>query len=161
MSDSFRRLDVDQYDEDALRPEDIAEVDHKSPEQALSLAQQKQTAVRARVSANDTAGALAVLLEDVPFGAANDQARRLTFSLLLEILNATRVADIAGAVRGLDVLQRDTLMKYLYKGLALGGTEGGASQGINCAVLLSWHEKLTQAAGTGCIVRVMSNRREL
>lgn len=142
MSDSFRRLDVDQFDEDALRPQDIAAVDHKTPDVALSKAQQKQTAVRSRVSAGDITGALAALLEDVPFGAANDAARNITFGLLLEILNATRVADIAGAVRGLDLLQRDTLMKYLYKGLALGGTSNGASQGINCAVLLSWHEKV-------------------
>ena len=147
MSDSFRRLDVDQFDEDALRPEDIAAVDHKTPDVALSQAQQKQTAVRSRVAAGDTAGALAALLEDVPFGAANDAARSVTFGLLLEILNATRVADIPGAVRGLDVLQRDTLMKYLYKGLALGGTSGGgAAQGVNCAVLLSWHEKVCAAA---------------
>lgn len=153
MSDSFRLLDVDQFDEDALRPEDVAAVDHKTPDVALSQAQQKQGTVRSRVSAGDTAGALAALLEDVPFGAANDAARNVTIGLLLEILNATRVADIPGAVRGLDLLQRDTLMKYLYKGMALGGTSSGASHGINCAVLLSWHEKvcglLTAHAGGG------------
>lgn len=161
MSDSFRRLDVDQYDEDALRPEELVAVDPKSPDAAMAAAQQKQPTVRARVASGDIAGALQVVLEDVPYGAPNDAARRTTLALLLEILNATRVADIPGALRPLDVLQRDTLMKYLYKGLQLGATESGAAHGVNCAVLLSWHEKLTQAAGTGCIVRVMSDRREL
>ena len=52
-------------------------------------------------------------------------------------------------------------MKYLYKGLALGGTRAGAAEGINCAVLLLRHEKLTQVAGTGCIMRVMTDRRVL
>lgn len=72
-------------------------------------------------------------------------------------------------------------MKYLYKGLQLGGA-AGEREGVNCAVLLGWHERvscswlhslhrrtplthlsfrlqLTEVAGTGCIVRVMSDRR--
>lgn len=73
-------------------------------------------------------------------------------------------------------------MKYLYKGMGtvappaekgrtltpqttgftqaggrnFGGGEGG---GQAMSVLLSWHEKLVEIAGAGCIVRVMSDRR--
>ena len=72
MSDSFRRLDVDQYDEDALRPEELVAVDPKSPDAAMAAAQQKQPTVRARVASGDIAGALQVVLEDVPY------ARRTT-----------------------------------------------------------------------------------
>ena len=75
----------------------------------------------------------------------------------------------------------DVLMKYLYKGMAqsvatsskgvspqptggfsqmagrsLGGGEGG---GQAMSVLLSWHEKVVEVAGLGCVVRVMSDRR--
>lgn len=37
-----------------------------------------------------------------------------------------------------------------------GGGEGG---GQAMSVLLSWHEKLVEIAGAGCIVRVMTDRR--
>ena len=37
-----------------------------------------------------------------------------------------------------------------------GGGEGG---GQTMSVLLSWHEKLVEIAGAGCIVRVMTDRR--
>lgn len=63
-------------------------------------------------------------------------------------------------------------MKYLYKGMALPGWGD-----VSGSVLLGWHEKvcrfilssdplsvtprpqLTEAAGTGCIVRAMTDRR--
>ena len=47
-------------------------------------------------------------------------------------------------------------MKYLYKGMAMPGTGE-----VSGSVLLGWHEKLTQVAGTGCIMRVMTDRRSL
>ena len=37
-----------------------------------------------------------------------------------------------------------------------GGGEGG---GQAMSVLLSWHERLVEIAGAGCIVRVMTDRR--
>ena len=39
-----------------------------------------------------------------------------------------------------------------------GGAEGG---GQAMSVLLSWHEKLVEIAGAGCIVRVMTDRRSV
>ena len=64
-------------------------------------------------------------------------------------------------------------MKYLYKGMAMPGTGE-----VSGSVLLGWHEKVihcirfavfqyanhmllqvTEVAGTGCIVRVMTDRR--
>ncbi|KAJ5818494.1 Arp2/3 complex subunit Arc16 [Penicillium riverlandense] len=80
----------------------------------------------------------------------------------------------------------DCLMKYLYKGMSSpapgSGSQsprsmsvspqstGGFSQiqgrnlgegggGQQMSVLLSWHEKLVEVAGTGSIVRVMTDRR--
>ena len=117
-----------------------------------------------------------------PLGLA--PAQHLTLQSLLEIVNSTKSSDISQAVKSISIDQRDALMKYLYKGLELGG-EG---EGINCAVLLSWHERvsgspreewdgerraddecisficfaqLTEVAGTGCIVRVMADRRRV
>ena len=75
-------------------------------------------------------------------------------------------------------------MKYLYKGMSappiaagsaggsrsltpqatgfsqIGGRVGGGEGGGQAmSVLLSWHEKLVEVAGMGCIVRVMTDRR--
>lgn len=81
----------------------------------------------------------------------------------------------------------DCLMKYIYKGMAAGGPSSGPQSpqsprksispqstgfsqiqarnfgegggGQQMSVLLSWHEKLVDVAGTGAIVRVMTDRR--
>lgn len=38
---------------------------------------------------------------------------------------------------------------------------GGESSGAQMSVLLSWHEKVVEVAGLGCIGRVMSDRRRV
>lgn len=40
--------------------------------------------------------------------------------------------------------------------MGIGGGEGG---GQAMSVLLSWHEKVVEIAGAGCVVRVMTDRR--
>ncbi|KAA8904646.1 actin-related protein 2/3 complex subunit 5 [Sphaerosporella brunnea] len=97
------------------------------------------------------------------------------------------LARIYSSPNGTELL--DALMKYLYKGMARhnasnNGTPGvsvhatGASSvsgfggatrefgvapsrgdGGGMSVLLSWHEKVVDVAGTGAIVRVMTDRR--
>lgn len=65
--------------------------------------------------------------------------QHVTLQSLLEIVNSTKSTDISNAVKSISIDQRDALMKYLYKGLELGG-EG---EGVNCAVLLGWHERVS------------------
>ncbi|SPC63860.1 related to subunit of the Arp2/3 complex [Ustilago sp. UG-2017b] len=153
--DNFRKIDIDQYDEDVISNEELVEPYPKSPEQALSDARAKSTEVRTLIGRGDIAGALALILTDYPYGPNVVEAKTITLQSLLEIVNSTKSSDIPAAVKATSLDQRDALMKYLYKGLELGG-EG---EGINCAVLLGWHERLTEVAGTGCIVRAISDRR--
>ncbi|TKY86040.1 hypothetical protein EX895_004865 [Sporisorium graminicola] len=155
--DSFRKIDIDQYDEDAISNEELVEPFPKSAEQALADAKAKSTEVRSLIGRGDTAGALTLVLSDYPYGPNVEDAKHLTLQSLLEIVNSTKSSDISSAVKSISIDQRDALMKYLYKGLELGG-EG---ESINCAVLLGWHERLTEVAGTGCIVRVMADRRRV
>ena len=58
------------------------------------------------------------------------------------MLNTTRATDIAKVVTALDPVAQDTLMKYLYKGMA------SVEDGGNCSVLLNWHEKVRTARDT-------------
>lgn len=69
----------------------------------------------------------------------NATQQQVTLSSLLEIVNSTKSADISAALKSISIDQRDALMKYIYKGLQLGGE---SAEGINCAVLLGWHERV-------------------
>ncbi|GAK65044.1 ARP2/3 complex [Moesziomyces antarcticus] len=155
--DNFRKIDIDKYDEDVILDEELVEPYPKAPEQALAEAKAKSTEVRTLIGRGDTAGALALVLSDYPYGPTVEDAKQVTLQSLLEIVNSTKSAEIGAAIKAISIDQRDALMKFLYKGLELGG-EG---EGINCAVLLGWHERLTEVAGTGCIVRVMADRRTI
>jgi len=70
------------------------------------------------------------------------------------VVNSTKATEIPGIIKGLSEDAQDTLMKYLYKGMAMPGWGD-----VSGSVLLGWHEKLTEIAGVGCIVRVMTDRR--
>ena len=107
-------------------------------------------------------------------------AQNLNLQTLVSILNSTKSAEVPNVLRSLSPDAQDTLMKYLYKGMAMPGWGD-----VSGSVLLGWHEKvcctftpplrrplletfaderygrfqLTEIAGTGCIVRVMTDRR--
>ena len=46
MDNSFRKIDIDIYDEDALRDDEIYETDPRDPAAVLEDAKQRQGAVR-------------------------------------------------------------------------------------------------------------------
>jgi len=151
---SFRKIDIDAFDEEVLLESELYELDARDPTTVLSDARQKQTAVRQALSRGDTAGALANVLENAPYGPNVEEAKTITLQTLLLILNSTKATDIPPIVKALSIDAQDTLMKYIYKGMAMPGWGD-----VSGSVLLTWHEKLTEVAGTGCIVRVMTDRR--
>ncbi|EPS96076.1 arp2/3 complex [Fomitopsis schrenkii] len=154
MDGSFRKIDIDQYDEDVLLESELYEPDSRDPAQVLSDAKQKAATVRQSLARGDTAGALAAVLDGAPYGPNVEEAKNLNLQTVVSILNSTKATEILNIVRVLSPDAQDTLMKYLYKGMALPGWGD-----VSGSVLLGWHEKLTEAAGTGCIVRAMTDRR--
>ncbi|EIW74771.1 actin-related protein ARPC5 [Coniophora puteana RWD-64-598 SS2] len=151
---SFRKIDIDAYDEDVIQETELVEPDPRDPTQVLADAKQKQADVRSALARNDVTGALSIALDQAPYGPNVDEAKNLTLQTVVSILNSTRSADIPAVLKDLSVENQDTLMKYLYKGMAMPGWGD-----VSGSVLLIWHEKLTEVAGTGCIVRVMTDRR--
>ncbi|KAF7320880.1 Actin-related protein 2/3 complex subunit 5 [Mycena chlorophos] len=151
---AFRKIDIDAYDEDVLQDEEVVETDPRDPAQVLDEAKQRQAAVRSALARSDIVGALNTVLENAPYGPNVEEAKTVTLQTLLTILNTTKAAEIPGVIKGLSQDNQDTLMKYLYKGMAMPGWGD-----ISGSVLLGWHEKLTEVAGTGCIVRTMTDRR--
>ncbi|TRM63925.1 actin-related protein 2/3 complex subunit 5 [Schizophyllum amplum] len=155
MEYNFRKIDIDAYDEDIIQESELYEPDPRDPAAVLDEAKQRQVAVRSALSKNDATGALTIALENAPYGPNVEEAKvHDHLAHHPSILNATRSTEIPGVVRALPQDAQDTLMKYLYKGMATTGMEDTSGN-----VLLGWHEKLTEAAGTGCIVRTMTDRR--
>ncbi|KAI9572042.1 actin-related protein 2/3 complex subunit 5 [Boletus coccyginus] len=137
---SFRKIDVDAYDEDVLQETELYDPDPREPAQILSDAKQKQLAVRSALNkyAISFPRALNVALDSTPYGPNVKEAKNLALQAVVSVLNSTNCS----------------LMKYIYKGM---GTLGWGD--VSGSVLLGWHGKLTDIAGTGCIVRVMADRR--
>ncbi|KAK7677833.1 hypothetical protein QCA50_019145 [Cerrena zonata] len=154
MDVNFRKIDIDKYDEDVLLEDELYEADPRDPAQVLNDTRTKVNAVRSALSKGDTVGAITLVLDAAPYGASVEEAKNLNLQTLTSILNSTKASEIPSIVKSLSQDAQDTLMKYLYKGMALPGWGD-----VSGSVLLGWHEKLTEVAGTGCIVRAMTDRR--
>ncbi|KAH6904430.1 arp2/3 complex 16 kDa subunit [Coprinopsis sp. MPI-PUGE-AT-0042] len=154
MDFNFRKIDIDQFDEDVLQESELYEADPRDPAQVVEEAKARQVAVRSSLARSDIAGALNTVLESAPYGPNVEEAKDITLQTLLTILNSTKSTEIPLVIKGLSPDVQDTLMKYLYKGMAMPGWGD-----ISGSVLLGWHEKLTEVAGVGCIVRTMTDRR--
>ncbi|KAJ5692786.1 Arp2/3 complex subunit Arc16 [Penicillium macrosclerotiorum] len=146
------------------------------------------TQVRQLLRGGDAEGALRHALDTAPLGG-DDRAKEVHLATVTEVLQGIRQGEMARVLEGVcggdgGAERADCLMKYLYKGMASHAPSGGAQsprksvspqstgfsqiQGRNLgeggggqqmSVLLNWHEKLVEVAGTGSIVRVMTDRR--
>ncbi|KAI0270696.1 arp2/3 complex subunit [Gloeopeniophorella convolvens] len=156
MDTNFRKIDIDLYDEDVLLESELYDPDQREPAQVVADAKAKATSVRTSLSKGDITGALVTALESPPYGANVEEAKNLTLQTVVTILNSTKATDIPNVVKSLPPDAQDTLMKYVYKGMGMPGWGD-----VSGSVLLGWHEKLTEVAGTGCIVRAMTDRRPI
>ncbi len=191
---NYRTVNVDAYDPESSLNFDISSVLPSSLPAPSTSAESAQIAqqVRQLLRAGDSMGALQSALETAPL-AGDNQAKQVHLSTVLEVLQGIRQSDVSRILN--EILRQpggnalgDTLMKYIYKGMAIGA--GGSSKGMSpqdtgsgvdgvgrgfsqvqsrnfgeggggqvMSVLLSWHEKLVEVVGVGGIVRVMSDRR--
>lgn len=93
-----------------------------------------------------------------PLNAFND-IQSLALATVLYILLQTSQADMTAIVKDLAPEEQDQLMKYIYKGME--NPSEGSQANSQCAALLSWHSKLLETAGTGCIIRVMTDHKRV
>ncbi|KAH8919041.1 arp2/3 complex [Atractiella rhizophila] len=147
---SFRKIDIDAFDEDRVLPSELYEPDPRAPDEVLALSRQKAGDVRGLITRGDFGGALATVLDSPPYGEGVDEAKMLNLNSLVQVLSSTKPA--AQLLQALPRQAQDNLMKYIYKGFAY-------PEEINPALLLSWHKELVDVAGTGCICRVITDRR--
>ncbi|KAL1917348.1 uncharacterized protein VTP21DRAFT_5004 [Calcarisporiella thermophila] len=153
---AHRKIDIDAFDEDRLNEEDLyyfATGDTpRSPAEIDASVRTTEQEVRALLSRGNHSDALIKALQNPPYGPCDKSIKLRAVQTVYETLSQFPPADASTAVKQLSREQQDLLMKYLYAGMA-------APEHFNSALLLTWHEKLTEVAGNGCIVRVFTDRR--
>ncbi|KHN97356.1 Arp2/3 complex subunit [Metarhizium album ARSEF 1941] len=179
LSDAWRIIKIDAYNEDSSVNFDTSTLHPPQPEISEAEVRQLSGQVRQLLRGGDAEGALRGCLE-TPVYNGSEAAKTI-----IEVLQSIKASDMSPLLKsvyespgGSESL--DVLMKYIYKGMAAGqpkpasrvtpqstggfGARPGASNEPAAAamsVLLSWHEKLVDVAGLGCIGRTMTDWRRV
>ncbi|EEB08929.1 ARP2/3 actin-organizing complex subunit Arc5 [Schizosaccharomyces japonicus yFS275] len=151
---SFRSLNVDQYESDFLREEDLFPPRETPADEVNQQVAAVVDQARSAISGGNAAASLPAFLSDPPYGYDVEEAKSQFLAAFLDVLSNIRLSDIPDLLKSLSVDQHTYLMNYIYKGLAEPAK-------YNSAVLLNWHQKLVEIAGVGCIVRVLNSRPDL
>lgn len=141
----FRKINVDEFDENNFQDELGEEVSAGGPDEKK---------VNDFIFAKNNTDALKHVLENAPIGAKNPAVKDKAFQLVLKVLTSFKVSEIEAAVNTLDKELVDVLMQYIYRGFAVPSENSSA-------VLLMWHEKVYAIGGLGSIVRVLTCRKTL
>ncbi|QLI66984.1 Actin-related protein 2/3 complex subunit 5-C [Metarhizium brunneum] len=184
LSDAWRTTNIDAYNEDSSVNFDTSTLHPPQPEISEAEARQLSGQVRQLLRGGDAEGALRGCLE-TPVYNGTEGAKDAHLQTIIEVLQSIKASDMSPLLRGIyespggsECL--DVLMKYIYKGMAMGqpksasrvtpqSTGGfGSRSGVSnepasaaMSVLLSWHEKLVEVAGLGCIGRTMTDWRRV
>lgn len=139
----------------------------------------KQRAQEAQNSVRTAPGqALKVVLQEMPVRQKNvcpnkdekkdEVARKMTEArdaaaeAVLTTLCAIETNKLAAAIKELNEDERDTLMKFVYRGFAERKTVDGKEKcTYDCNLLLKVHEEITKVAGNGPVIRSIHTRLEV
>ncbi|PSR77762.1 Arp2/3 complex subunit [Coniella lustricola] len=191
MTDAWRTINIDALQEDSSVNFDTSTLHPPLPEVGEAEVRALAGQVRQLLRGGDAEGALRGCLEMPVYNGPDSakDAHLQTVIEVLQSIKASEMTpmlkQIYSSDGGSELL--DVLMKYLYKGMAstaganssrttsrgatpqatgfsqAGGRPGAAneSSGAAMSVLLSWHEKVVDVAGLGCIGRVMTDWRKV
>ncbi|XP_075761819.1 actin-related protein 2/3 complex subunit 5-like protein [Pelodiscus sinensis] len=143
LSSRFRRLDIDEYDENKFVEE---------PDEAAAAEPDPGPEVEALLRQGDMLRAFHTALRNSPLNTKNQAIKERVQGVVLKVLTSFKSSEIEQAVNTLDRNGIDLLMKYIYKGFEKP-TENSS------AILLQWHEKALAVGGLGSIVRVLTARK--
>ncbi|XP_013181215.1 PREDICTED: actin-related protein 2/3 complex subunit 5 [Papilio xuthus] len=141
-SSAFRKIDIDQYNEDNFKEDETESSGPTGPDEGE---------ICALLNQGRYIEALKLVLGNAPVGSTNQQVKDNALAITLKVLLAIKSAQIEEAVGNLSLDDIDILMKYIYRGFEYP-SEGSSGH------LLLWHEKAFNVGGSGSIVRVLSDR---
>ncbi|TVY59430.1 Actin-related protein 2/3 complex subunit 5 [Lachnellula cervina] len=190
LSDNWRTINIDALDPESSSNFDTTTLHPAfapvSDAEIRNVGQQVKQLLRG----GDAEGALRGALESAPYGG-DAGVKEVHLQTVTEVLQSIKASDMTPMLQrifktegGSDAL--DVLMKYLYKGMGASSTRalsrgstltpqstgagfsqmGGRppaneSSGSAMSVLLSWHEKVVDVAGLGCVGRCMTDWRKV
>jgi len=91
-------------------------------------------------------------LEDPPLRSKDGAIKTENAQVVMTALLACNKGEMQRAIDSLSSALEDSLMKYLMRFLGI------ASQS---AAMLEWHQKLSAKAGSGCVMRAFTERKQV
>ncbi|KAE8744282.1 hypothetical protein FOCC_FOCC009097 [Frankliniella occidentalis] len=155
-SSAFRKIDVDQYNEDNFGDEDQGELQSPpvGPDESEVTSLLNQYPLREQnLIIRKTIDALKTVLRNAPLASKNPQVKDNAFNLTMKVLLYIKGSQVEEAVSALDRDLVDVLMKYIYRGFETP-SEGSSGH------LLLWHERAYSVGGIGSIVRVLTDSKK-
>ena len=130
--------------------EDNVEVGDDS--QWLNEVVAREAEVSKLLQRKDKLNALKSALYNPPVSAKSSEIKDRNAANVERVLSAIADAEIPTIVDGLDSESLDNLMKYVYKFM---------QKSTNCSQMLKLHASITDKAGVGSIIRVMTDRKQV
>merc|ERR1711974_169391 len=146
LSNAFRKIDVDQFNEDNFKEDDVPN--------ETSFGKVNESEIAGLLSKGNASEALKLLLSSAPIGSKNQADKDAAFRLVFRVLTSVKQNQVEGIVKTLDNDHKDLLMKYIYRGFENPSDNSSAQ-------LLFWHEKVFDEADVGAIVRVLTDRKRV
>ncbi|GAB2235578.1 hypothetical protein Droror1_Dr00026007 [Drosera rotundifolia] len=123
-------------------------VESENAEAIILRIEQKSQKIEALLKQYKPVDALKTALEGSAPRTMDERCKSANWIVVHRAIMA--IKDVDGMMSSLDPEYYDILMKYLYRGLSTGDRP-------TCDQCLRIHEKLTQRAGLGCILRSLSD----
>ncbi|CAN6363154.1 unnamed protein product [Urochloa humidicola] len=117
-------------------------------EAIITRIEQKSRKIETLLKQSKPVEALKTALEGSPLKTRDERCKSANWIVVHRAMMAIR--DVDGMFNSLDPEYYDILMKYLYRGLSTGDRP-------TCDQCLKIHEKLTEKAGLGCILRSLAD----
>ncbi|XP_071947409.1 actin-related protein 2/3 complex subunit 5-C-like [Antedon mediterranea] len=171
-SSMFRKVDVDEFDENKFQDDQVEGQDSSGPDESeiqrllnkypLFCMHKKlglvifSNALSRPICFNtkQSIEALQAVLKNPPLNTKNQAVKDKTFSLVVRVLSSFKTSDIDSGINALDDDSKDVLMKYIYRGFAEPSEN-------TCGILLSWHEKVVAVGELGIIIRCLTDRKSV
>ncbi|XP_013112634.1 actin-related protein 2/3 complex subunit 5 [Stomoxys calcitrans] len=141
-SSAFRKIDVDQYNEDNFKEDEADSVAN------LVIDENEITNL---LTQGKCIEALVSVLQNAPLRCKQQHVKDHALNITLRVLLSIKASQMDQAVETLEQIDLlDVLMKYIYRGFEIP-SEGSSGH------LLQWHEKVFAKGGVGCICRVLAD----